>query len=151
MHGLYVLGSLEERQIWYDSAISRTDTVLMAMRLGKIPIRDLLATIYEVVTNHTSSGYVVSEPLLLAVGTRQTVSPSLEVTNEEWDILCMDCGSWEWIDGELEGSVDLNGEGRNLRNEFGGESGISTQQTKGNGCICADTGVLEQKSKVSKD
>ena len=123
----------------------------MAMQLGKGTIRNLLATIHEVVSNHTSTGYVASEPLLLAVGTRQTVSPSLEVPNEEWEVLCMDCGSWEWIDGELDGKVYLSGEGRNLRNEFGGESGISTQQTKGSGCICADSGVLKQKNKVSKD
>ena len=83
-------------------------------------------------SNHTSSSYVVSDPLLLAVGAQQTMNPSLEVGNEEWDNLCMDCGSWEWIDGELDGKMDLNGEGKKERNEFGGESGISTPQTKGN-------------------
>ena len=123
----------------------------MAMRLDKVTVRNLLATIYEVVTNHTSSRYVNSEPLLIAMGTQQTVSPSLEVTNEEWEMLCMDCGSWEWIDGELDGNVDLNGGGRNPRNEFGGEFGISTQQTKGNECIYVDSSVLNQKSKVLKD
>ena len=123
----------------------------MAMRLGKVTIRNLLATIYEVVIKHTSSGYVSSEPLLIAMGTQQTVSPSLEITNEEWEMLCMDCGSWEWIDGELDGNVDLNGGGRDPRNEFGGESGILTQQTKGNGCICADSSVLKQKNKVLTD
>lgn len=82
-------------------------------------------------SSHASSGYGISEPLLLAVGTQQTLSPSLEVTNEEWENLCMDCGSWEWIDGELNGKVESNGEGKEERNEFGGESGISTQRAAG--------------------
>lgn len=81
------------------------------------------------VSKHTSS--VISEPLLLAVGTEQTTSPSLEVSHEEWENLCMDCGSWEWIDGELDGKVESNKEGHGERNEFGGESGILTQETKG--------------------
>lgn len=115
----------------------------MATRLGQDTIRNLLATIHKVVSNHTSSGYVVSEPLLLAVGTQQTSSPSLEVTCEEWESLCMDCGSWEWIDGELDGKVESDGENKKKSNEFGGESGISTQQTKSSGCICADSGALE--------
>lgn len=83
------------------------------------------------VSKHTSSGYVTCEPLLLAVGTEQTISPSLEVTHEEWENLCMECGSWEWIDGELDGKVKSDEEGRKERNEFGGESGISTPETKG--------------------
>lgn len=95
------------------------------------------------VSNHTSSGYATSEPLLLAVGTQQTISPGLEVTNEEWENLCMDCGSWEWIDGELDWKVEWKGEGKKERNEFGGESRISTQQTKRNWCICADSGAFQ--------
>lgn len=81
------------------------------------------------VSKHTSS--VISEPLLLAVGTEQTTSPSLEVSHDEWEKLCMDCGSWEWIDGELDGKVEPNKEGHRETNEFGGKSGILTQQTKG--------------------
>ncbi|CAF9908471.1 hypothetical protein IMSHALPRED_006683 [Imshaugia aleurites] len=87
-------------------------------------VRKLLAAIQEVVSSHASSGYGISEPLLLAVGTQQTLSPSLEVTNEEWENLCMDCGSWEWIDGELNGKVESNGEGKEERNEFGERLGI---------------------------
>lgn len=86
--------------------------------------RNLLATIHEVVSNHTSSGYATSEPLLLAVGTQRTISPGLEVTDEEWENLCMDCGSWEWIDGELDGKVEWKGEGKKERNEFGERRGI---------------------------
>ncbi|CAF9926962.1 MAG: hypothetical protein ALECFALPRED_003590 [Alectoria fallacina] len=52
------------------------------------------------------------------------MNPSLEVGNEEWDNLCMDCGSWEWIDGELDGKMDLNGEGKKERNEFGERIGL---------------------------
>ena len=81
------------------------------------------------VSKHTGS--VISEPLLLAVGTEQTTSPSLEVSHEDWENLCMDCGSWEWIDGELDGKVESSKEGQRERNEFGGESGILTQQTNG--------------------
>ena len=108
-------------------------------------VRKLLAAIQEVVSKHTSSGYVTSEPLLLAVGTQQTLCPSLEVTNEEWENLCMDCGSWEWIDGELDGKVESNRKGKNERNEFGGESRISTQQAAGRWSICADPGALDQR------
>ena len=71
------------------------------------------------------------------------MSPSLEVTNEEWENLCMDCGSWEWIDGELDGLLESNGEGEKERNEFGGESGISTQQAKEDWYIYADSSALK--------
>lgn len=112
------------------------------MLLGQETIRSLLATIHQVVSTHTSSRYGLSEPLLLAVGTQQTVNPSLELTYEEWENLCMECGSWEWIDGELDDNLDSNGQGRKERNEFGGESGIVIQQTKHNWCICTYRGAL---------
>ena len=96
---------------------------LMVVRYVKDTIRTLLATIHEVVSNHTSSGYTLNGPLLLAVGAQQTANPRLELTNEEWENLCMDCGAWEWIDGELDGNLESNGGGRKERNEFGGESG----------------------------
>lgn len=69
--------------------------------------------------------------------------PGLEVTNEEWENLCMDCGSWEWIDGELDGKAVSDGQGKKERNEFGGESGTSARQTMGNWYICADSGAFE--------
>ena len=94
-------------------------------------------------STHTSSGYITSEPLLLAVGTQQTISPYLQVTNEEWENLCRDCGSWEWIDGELDGKAESNGEGKKEKNEFGGESGISTQQMTWRWCIDVDSDELE--------
>ena len=100
---------------------------LIEMEIGQDVIRNLLRTIHEVVSTHTSSSYVTSEPLLLAVGMQQTMSPYLQVTNEEWENLCMDCGSWEWIDGGLDGRVESNGKGKTERNEFGGESRISTR------------------------
>ena len=112
------------------------------MRLGQDTIRTLLATINEVVSNHTSSRYDLSEPLLLAVGTQQTLDPSLEITNEEWENLCMECGYWEWIDGELHGNLESNGGGRKERNEFGGELGILIQQTECNWCIHANHGAM---------
>ena len=87
-------------------------------------------------STHTSSSYVTSEPLLLAVGMQQTMSPYLQVTNEEWENLCMDCGSWEWIDGELDGK------GKMERNEFGGELEISTWQMTWNWCVSADSSGL---------
>ncbi|KAL9138395.1 MAG: hypothetical protein Q9175_000378 [Cornicularia normoerica] len=58
------------------------------------------------------------------MGTQQTISPYLQVTNEEWENLCTDCGSWEWIDGELDGKVESNGEGKKEINEFGERVGI---------------------------
>lgn len=93
------------------------------------------------VSKHTSSA--TSEPLLLAVGTEQTISPSLEISHEEWEDLCMDCGSWEWIDGELDGKVDSNEQGQWERNEFGGESGILTGKRKQGWCIYAENSALE--------
>ena len=94
---------------------------LTEVEIGQDIIRYLLRTVHEVVSTHTSSTSVTSEPLLLAVGMQQTMSPYLQVTNEEWENLCMDCGSWEWIDGELDGKVELNGTGKTERNEFGGK------------------------------
>ena len=94
------------------------------------------------VSTHTSSSYDIGEPLLVAVGMQQTMSPSLEVTNEEWENLCMDYGSWEWIDGQLDGKVESNGEGKE-KNEFGGESEIPTRHTEGKWCICTNSGALE--------
>lgn len=57
--------------------------------------------------------------LLLAVGMRQSVSPSLEMGGEEWEDFCRECGGgWEWIDGE----IGEAGKGETeRRNEFGGE------------------------------
>ena len=102
------------------------------MRHGQDMTQKILATIHGVLSNHTSSGYITNEPLLLAVGTQQTMSPNLQITNEEWENLCMDCGPWEWIDGELQGKVVSNGEGKKERNEFGGEFGMSAQQSRRN-------------------
>ena len=54
----------------------------------------------------------------------------------------MECGSWEWIDGELDGKAESNGKGKTGRNEFGGESRISTRQMTWNWCIRADSSDL---------
>ena len=77
--------------------------------------------------HHTKSGCARSEPLLLAVGAQQTASPRLELTDEEWDNICMDCGTWEWIDGELDRESTSDRRGGKERNEFGGESDILFQ------------------------
>ena len=99
----------------------------MATQLGQDKLQILLATIHEVVSHHISSGYARSEPLLLAVGTQQSASPRLELTDEEWDNICINCGAWEWIDGELDGESTSDRSGKKERNEFGGESDILTQ------------------------
>ena len=99
----------------------------MAIRPGQDKLQNLLATIHEVVGHHTSSGYARSEPLLLAVGAQQTASPRLELTDEEWDNICIDCGAWEWIDGKLDGKLTSDRNGNKERNEFGGECEILTQ------------------------
>ena len=56
---------------------------------------------------------------------QQSLSPSIEFTNEEWEDFCMKCGCWEWIDGELSGNLESKGESRQEKNEFGGKSGVS--------------------------
>ncbi|KAL8860013.1 MAG: hypothetical protein Q9178_003562 [Gyalolechia marmorata] len=80
-------------------------------------IRETLTTIHDVITHHqeTSNKYttVDSEPLLLLVGMPQPLRPLLEMSNDQWDDLCLDCGKWQWIDSEAEG-----------RNEFGETLGL---------------------------
>lgn len=77
-------------------------------------IRRILTTISALITHHTSSSYVPDpnpEPLLLAVGMHQPLSPRLELPDEAWDDLGRECGGWEWVDGEKEDGG---------KNEFGG-------------------------------
>ena len=91
-------------------------------------IRSTLTMIHDIIEQHTDTSYSVEEPLLLAVGMQQTISPSLEMKSDEWDDLCRECGGWEWIDGELAvGDDDKAGEkGQEQRNEFGGQSRSSS-------------------------
>lgn len=51
------------------------------------------------------------------MGMHQPLNPRLELSAEEWEDLCQECGSWEWIDGEVDGEI---GRGKGDRNEFGG-------------------------------
>lgn len=44
----------------------------------------------------------------------QPLTPRLEMGHEEWEEVGMECGGWEWIDGEIEG-------GAGSKNEFGGK------------------------------
>ncbi|KAL2048117.1 hypothetical protein N7G274_000028 [Stereocaulon virgatum] len=85
-------------------------------------IRSLLTTVHKVIEHHTRSSYSISEPLLLAVGMQQGLSPSLEMESEEWEEFCGECGGWEWIEGEVgrgeEGTKEVG------RNEFGEKIGI---------------------------
>lgn len=77
-------------------------------------IRNILNTISALLAHHTSSSYAPDpspDPLLLAVGVHQPLSPRLEVSDEAWEDLGRECGGWEWIDGEKEGGG---------RSEFGG-------------------------------
>lgn len=78
-------------------------------------IRLLLSTISRLLERNTSPYSLASEPVLLAVGVHQPASPHAEVSDEEWEDLCRECGGWEWVDGEV--SRD---EGNGGRNEFGG-------------------------------
>lgn len=57
----------------------------------------------------------------------QSIGPSLEMTDEEWEDLCRGCGAWEWIDGEINGEQEGKGGGKKEveRNEFGGEPSAS--------------------------
>ena len=89
-------------------------------------LRSILTTIHEIIESHHSSSYSSSEPLLLAVGMQQSISPSLDLEVDDWDDLCSECGGWEWVDGEIgegeEGKEVSDSEGG--RNEFGGKFGI---------------------------
>ncbi|KAL8768892.1 MAG: hypothetical protein Q9209_004946 [Squamulea sp. 1 TL-2023] len=80
-------------------------------------IRNALTTIHKIITHHreTSNKYstVDNEPLLLVIGMPQPLRPLLEMSNDEWEDLCLDCGGWQWIDSEAQG-----------RNEFGERVGV---------------------------
>ena len=49
----------------------------------------------------------------------QPLNPRLELSKEEWEDLCRECGGWEWIDGEVDNEVG-KGKEKVDRNEFGG-------------------------------
>ena len=89
-------------------------------------LRTLLSTISSVIEHHNSSSYLTTEPVLLAVGMQQTTTPSLEIPTEEWEELCRECGSWEWIDGTVDGPKLKQKE--KDRNEFGEKVGIARLQ-----------------------
>ncbi|KAI4261414.1 MAG: hypothetical protein L6R42_003390 [Xanthoria sp. 1 TBL-2021] len=85
-------------------------------------IRNTLTAIHKVITHHqetASDRYttVDSEPLLLVVGMPQTLRPLLEMSNDEWEDLGLDCGGWQWIDSEAKG-----------KNEFGEKLGLERLQ-----------------------
>lgn len=85
-------------------------------------IRDTLTAIHKVITHHqetASDRYttVDSEPLLLVVGMSQSLRPLLEISNDEWEDLGLDCGGWQWIDSEATG-----------KNEFGEKLGLERLQ-----------------------
>ncbi|MCJ1428887.1 hypothetical protein MMC29_006798, partial [Sticta canariensis] len=88
-------------------------------------LRTLLTTVSTFLTHHASaaaSSYAfASEPLLLAVGVHQPLNPCLELSTEEWEDLCRECGGWEWIDGEVGSEM---GKGKGDRDEFGEKFGL---------------------------
>ncbi|KAL8735985.1 MAG: hypothetical protein Q9166_000547 [cf. Caloplaca sp. 2 TL-2023] len=43
----------------------------------------------------------------------QPLRPLLEMSNDDWEDLCLDCGGWQWIDSEATG-----------KNEFGENVGL---------------------------
>lgn len=85
-------------------------------------IRLSLTTLRGVIEHHNRDAYATSEPLLLAVGMQQTISPCLEMDTEGWEDVCRECGGWEWIDGDIAEVDQPEGEGgsQTERNEFGG-------------------------------
>lgn len=85
-------------------------------------LRTLLTTVSTLLMHHASaaSSYACApEPLLFAVGVHQPLNPCLELSTEEWEDLCRECGGWEWIDGEIGGEM---GKGKGGRDEYGGRS-----------------------------
>lgn len=49
----------------------------------------------------------------MIIGMPQHLRPLLNMTNDEWENLCLECGGWEWIDSEAKG-----------KNEFGENVGL---------------------------
>lgn len=87
-----------------------------------LKVRTLLTTISNLLAHHAStiSSYVFApDPILLAVGMHQPLNPRLELSKEEWEDLCQECGGWEWIDAEVDNEVG-KGKEKVDRNEFGG-------------------------------
>ncbi|KAI4279316.1 MAG: hypothetical protein LQ337_000347 [Flavoplaca oasis] len=81
-------------------------------------IRNTLSAIHKVITHHqgiSSDRYttVDNEPLLLLIGMPQPLRPLLDMSNEQWEDLGLDCGGWQWIDSEAKG-----------KNEFGENVGL---------------------------
>ena len=92
-------------------------------------LRTILSTVHEVLEHHTRSSHAVNQPLLLAVGMQQALKPCLLMESEEWDDLCMNCGGWEWIDGEVNsGVVAKSGVKDEARNDFGEKVGLDRLQ-----------------------
>ncbi|KAL8786156.1 MAG: hypothetical protein Q9213_002926 [Squamulea squamosa] len=84
-------------------------------------IRKTLTTVHKVIAHHreTSNKYstVDNEPLFLVIGMPQPLRPLLEMSNDEWEDLCLDCGGWQWIDSEAQG-----------KNQFGETVGLERLQ-----------------------
>ena len=87
-------------------------------------IQQSLKAVAEVVAHHNGA-YGVGEPLLLAVGMKQSISPSLEVGKDEWEDVCRENGAWEWIDGERSGEERRKGVMEVQTNEFGERVGVA--------------------------
>ncbi|KAL9094647.1 MAG: hypothetical protein Q9163_006545, partial [Psora crenata] len=64
-------------------------------------------------------------PLLVALASRASAAPSLDLPHEDWDDLCRDAGNWEYIDGSVDTSkADYRGKTA-AKNEFGEKIGLA--------------------------
>ncbi|KAL8674995.1 MAG: hypothetical protein Q9168_000589 [Polycauliona sp. 1 TL-2023] len=87
-----------------------------------IDIRNTLTAIHKIITHHqeaeeTSYTTTDNDPLFLLIGMPQPLRPLLQMSNDEWEDLGLDCGGWQWIDSEANG-----------KNEFGEKLGLDRLQ-----------------------
>lgn len=71
--------------------------------------RAMLRTIHDVIAHQMRSSYNAPEPLLVALAMPNSMTPALEIEEEEWEDLGRECGGWEYIDGAIPLSVSGDG------------------------------------------
>ncbi|KAL8998280.1 MAG: hypothetical protein Q9169_002594 [Polycauliona sp. 2 TL-2023] len=115
--------------LWHDTipadvaALENWQDEWSAPEAGEDDIRNTLTAIHKIITHHQEETsldtYTPSdnEPLLLIIGMPQPLRPLLEMSNDGWEDLGLDCGGWQWIDSEAKG-----------KNQFGEKLGLERLQ-----------------------
>ncbi|KAL8893225.1 MAG: hypothetical protein Q9192_005474 [Flavoplaca navasiana] len=109
-------------------------------------IRNTLSAIHKVIIHQqetSSDRYttVDNKPLLLLIGMPQPLRPLLEMSNDQWEDLGLDCGGWQWIDSEAKGKNEF---GENLGLERLKEA-LEANEWDGTGGLGADELDLEEE------